>query len=185
MRRLIALCCGVALLALAASCAAPPAATPIPTATSNPAPPPAPTATPSPPTATPPPTPTQVPPTVAAPTTPSPTPYAAASPQDIAGNWLGIGKDGMFQRFNLDGTCSTAASLEGLTKDPLATCTFHFDGTTMIYTEVQNNGLPPCAAKTGTYRVQVLSKDRIKITRIADSCSGRGNTMSLEHQRQP
>jgi len=50
----------------------------------------------------PPPTPTLLP----------PTPVLAASAQDIAGTWQGIGTDGLYMRFNADGTCYVATSLE-------------------------------------------------------------------------
>jgi hypothetical protein len=128
---------------LAAQCPPPATPTPVPpTATLMQVPP---TATP---TQVPPaPTPTPIPPTP----TPAPTPVLATSAKDILGTWFGLGAEGLYQRFNADGTFHTATSLEALTSNkPDVVSTFRFEGTQLILTEVSATGLPPCAAKTVT-----------------------------------
>jgi hypothetical protein len=153
----------------------PPTATPTrvpPTLTPTPVPP---TATPTrvPPTLTP----TPIPPTP----TPAPTPVLATSAKDIVGTWRGIAFDGMYQRFNEDGTCQTSSTPETLTTKPDAECTFEFAGTQMFLTEVKATGLPPCRSRTGTYEVQLLPNGRIKFVVVSDGCAPRARTTAQEH----
>ncbi len=134
------------------------------------------TATPPPPTATPPlPTATAVPPT----NTPAPTPMLASSAKDIVGTWLGLGTDGLYQRFNQDGTCQTGLAQGSVDVE----CTWRFDGTRLVMTEVKAIGLPPCSSKTGTYEVQLLPNGNIKFVRISDSCAPRARSTAQEHKR--
>jgi len=124
------------------------------------------------------PTPTPLPPTP----TPAPTPVLATSAAQIVGTWVGLKADGMYQRFNLDGTNQTAASLENLATKPDSESTFRFEGTQFILTEVKATGLPPCAAKTGIYEVQLLPNGNIKLVKVQDACVGRGRSTAMEHK---
>ena len=124
------------------------------------------------------PTPTPAPPTP----TPAPTPVLATSAEQIAGTWWGMAADGMYQRINKDGTWLTGTSLQSLANGGDAELTFRFEGTQLILTEVKATGLPPCAAKTGTYQVQLLPNGNIKFLKVQDSCGPRARTMAQEHK---
>ena len=123
-------------------------------------------------------TPTPVPPTA------TPTPVLATSAKDIVGTWVGVGgADGLYQRFNEDGTCQVATSLEALATKPAAECTFQFEGTRLSLTEVKTTGLPECSpAKTGIYEVHLLANGNIKFVKIQDACSHRANSTAMEHK---
>jgi hypothetical protein len=127
---------------------------------------PAPTATPTPPA-----------PTLAA------TAVLATSADQIVGTWLGIGADGMYQRFNQDGTWQVARVLENLASKPDAELTFRFEGTQLILTEVKATGLPSCDPNnTATYQVELLPNGNIKFVRVKEPCIPRGRTTAREHQ---
>ena len=127
------------------------------------------------------PTPTPPPPTPV----PTPTPVLATRAEQIIGTWFGTAADGMYQRFSLDGTNQTARSLDSLNSSPDAECTFRFEGTQFILTEVKSPGLPPCGAKTGTYQVQLLPNGNIKFVKVQDSCAPRARTTAQEHKPVP
>ena len=124
-------------------------------------------------------TPTPVPPTA------TPTPVLATSAKDIVGTWVGVGADGLYQRFNEDGTCQTATSLERLTTEPDVECTFQFEGTRLSLTEVKATGLPECPAKTGIYEVRLLANGNIKFVKIKDACGPRARSTAMEHKPVP
>ena len=123
----------------------------------------------------PPPTPTPLP----------PTPVLAASAQDIAGTWQGIGTDGLYMRFNADGTLHVAKSLEALNTKPDAINTFRFEGTRLIFTEVEASGLPSCGAAPAIYEVQLQTNGNIKFVKIQDTCSKRATSTSRVHKPVP
>ena len=152
---------------------APPTVTPVPpTLTAVPA-----TATLLPPTATAVP-PTRTPtPTVSA--TPAPTPVLATRAKDIIGTWFGLGTDGLYQRFYENGTCQTGVSAESVDVE----CTFRFEGTQVIITEVKAIGLPPCGSKTSIYEVQLLPTSNIRFVKVQDSCAPRARSTAQEHKR--
>jgi len=120
----------------------------------------------------PPPTPTPLP----------PTPVLAASAQDIVGTWQGIGTDGLYMRFNADGTCYVATSLEALNTKPDAINTFRFEGTHLIMMEVEASGLPSCGATPAIYEVQLQTNGNIKFVKIQDTCSKRAASTSRVHK---
>ena len=122
------------------------------------------------------PTPTPLPPT------PTPTPVLATSAEQIVGTWLGIKADGMYERFNLDGTSQVAVSLDTLADKPDTEMTFRFEGTRFIYTEVKATGLPSCGSTPGIYEVQLLPNGNIKFVRIQDACGPRGRSTAQERK---
>ena len=124
------------------------------------------------------PTPTPTPP---APTA-APTAILATSAQQIVGTWFGIGTDGIYQRFNQDGTWQVARVLENLASKPDAELTFRFEGTEFILTELKATGLPSCDAKSATYQVQLLPNGNIKFVRVKEPCIPRGRTTAQEHR---
>ena len=133
--------------------------------------------TPEPPTATD----TSVPPTVTL--TPTPPTFA----ETLIGNWqpLSTGHAAMFLQLNPDGTCRQSASLEGLTNIPQVECTFTLEGANLSMTVVKLTGVPECPTPTGTYEVQLVADDRIKLVPIKDACSPRKNSTQGEYQRIP
>jgi hypothetical protein len=110
-------------------------------------------------------------------------PSFASSPEDIVGVWLGIqNKDGMYQQFNADGTCSVAIKRESLETDPNVTCNYWFEESTLYLEPLQVKGLPECKF-IGIYQVQLLSKDEIKFKWVEDKCPGRTKTTTQVHER--
>ena len=175
-----------------ATASRPPAATPTPTDT--PRPPtetPPPTPTPVPPTETTVPSPTPVPPTATAvrtPTatlTPSPTPVLASSAGQIVGTWQGLGmpQDAMFQRYDEDGTCRGAFLRSDLSTRPNFKCTYRFEGTDLVLTEVSYSGVPPCRLKEFVYRVELLGDTEIRFVAVRDTCRPRMNTYEMRHKK--
>jgi hypothetical protein len=106
----------------------------------------------------------------------------ATSVKDIVGTWVGIGTDGLYHRFNEDGTCQVATSLEALATQPGAECTFQFEGTRLSLTVVKEITLPPCPAKTGIYEVHLLANGNIKFAKIQDACRPRAKSTAMEHK---
>ena len=160
------------VLLVAMGCA--PTATPTlvpPTATPTPVPPTA-TPTPVPPTATP----TPAPPTA------TPTPVLATSAKDIVGTWVGVGAEGLYHRFNEDGTHQVGTSLQVLVAKPDVEETFRFEGTRLIFTEVKVTGLPPCGPAPGIYEVHLLANGNIKFVCIQDACKQRRRSTAMEHK---
>ena len=100
-------------------------------------------------------------PSVTTPTSTPPTtttaPLLATSAKDIVGTWVGISADKLYQRFNSDGTCQTATSLDNLATKPGVESTFRFERTHFILTEVAATGLPSCSSNPGTYEIQLLT----------------------------
>ena len=90
-------------------------------------------------------------------TTTTAAPLLATSAKDIVGTWVGISADKLYQRFNSDGTCQTATSLDNLATKPDVESTFRFEGTHFILTEVAATGRPSCSSQTGTYEIQLLT----------------------------
>lgn len=144
--------------------------------------PPIATETPVPPTSTE----TPVPPTSTPTKNPTRTPRLAASPKDILGTWLGIeNRDGMYFRFNEDGSCQLAKSISSLDAQPNVQCTYTIEGTNLIFTEVSTYNLPECGPKPAFYEVQLLPGDQLDFKKIKDSCGPRISTFAQIHERQP
>jgi hypothetical protein len=118
--------------------------------------------------------------------TATPQPVLATRIEDIVGTWQGIGFDGLFQRFNPDGTLQVGLTLEGTGK-PDALLDVRVEGTHFVLTEVQSTSLSPCGTnfKTGTYEVQLLPNGNIQFNVIEDLCGHRRRSMTLEHKPVP
>lgn len=114
---------------------------------------------------------------------PIPTPLLARSIADIVATWHGKEADGVYQRFNEDGSCQVAFTLENLETPPNVECSFHFEETQLAITETQNNGLPPRSSTTGIDEVQLLADDSLEFIRIQDSCGPRARSTAQEHER--
>jgi len=115
-------------------------------------------------------------------TTPKPTPVLATSPDDILGTWLGLGRDGLYNKFNEDGTLWVAQIRDLIETNPSAVLTYRFDGTRLIITEVNVRNLPSCGPDEGIYEVQLLPGGNIKFVKIKDPCGPRGRSIALEHE---
>jgi len=172
----------------------PPAATPVPpTATAA-----LPTATPIPPTATPtmlaptatftPVPPTETPttvPLIATPTaepeteTPRPEFTLATSGEEIAGTWRA---GSYILRFDAYGTLRQAQTLEELDTRPYAICSYRFDRSSMIITEVKVSGVPSCGKKPGKYEVRLLDSGNMSIVAVADPCAPRAGDIVREYE---
>ena len=115
---------------------------------------------------------------------PTPMPVLATRIEDIVGTWEGIGFDGLIQRLYADGTCEIGITLDRLAVKPDIECTFRFEGTRFILTEVEATGLTPCqaGAKTGIYEVQLLANGNIQFKVVQDLCGRRRRSMILEHR---
>jgi hypothetical protein len=159
---------------------APPTQAPRP-ATDTPAPP-IPSATPILHT----PTETPIPPTATPTKKPTRTPRLATSPEDILGTWLGIeNRDGMYIRFNDDGTCQLATSLKSLNTQPNVRCTYSFEENHLIFTEVNTYNLPECGPTPAKYQVELLPTGQIDFIKVEDRCGPRVSTFVQVHERQP
>jgi hypothetical protein len=124
-----------------------------------------------------------VPPTTVPPTaTPKSTPVVIDKAQDLIGTWFGFGYDGMYQRFNEDGTCQAAFTLNKLDTIPNVECTYHFSEAVLIYTVTKVSGVPPCQDETATYKVHLLPNGNIKFVVVKDTCGPRARTTAQEHE---
>lgn len=117
--------------------------------------------------------------TTVPPTTP---PDLITDARDLIGTWFGFGFDGMYQRFNADGTCQTAMKLENLDTTPNVECTYHFEGTRLIMITNNVSGLPPCPDSTAIYEVQPLANGNIVFIAVEDTCAPRRRTTAQEHE---
>ncbi len=143
------------------------------------------TSTPMPPTSTP----TELSPT-ATPTieptaTSMPTPVLISAAQQLIGTWFGIKKDGMYQRFNADGTCQLAMKLKNLSTTPNVKCTYRFEDSHFFVTQIEVSGLPECLEPTGEYQVYLLANGNILFKLINDTCLERAVTTAQEHEPVP
>ena len=105
--------------------------------------------------------------------------------EDIAGTWVGLGADRLYQRFNLDGTCFASVLLENLNTKPAIESTCVFEGDVLFITEVRATGLPSCGGKPGRYQVHLLANGNIIFTRVFEHCAPRGRSTAMEHQPVP
>jgi hypothetical protein len=102
--------------------------------------------------------------------------------QDLVGTWFGFGFDGMYQRFNEDGSCQIAWKLDQLDTAPNVECTYYFDESRLVTTTIKVSGLAPCADDTATYEVLSLPNGNIKFVPVEETCAGRRNTTAQEHE---
>jgi hypothetical protein len=109
----------------------------------------------------------------------------ATSLEDIAGTWVGLGTDRLYQRFNLDGTHYASVSLENLNTKPAVEGTCAFEGDVLFITDVKVTGLPSCGGKPGSYQVHLLANGNIMFTRVFEHCAPRGRSTAMEHQPVP
>ena len=109
----------------------------------------------------------------------------ATSLEDIAGTWVGLEADRMYQRFNLDGTCFSSVSLENLNTNPAVESTCRFEGDQLIMTDVKVTGLTSCGGKPGRYQVHLLANGNIAFVRVFETCAPRGRSTAMEHERVP
>jgi hypothetical protein len=131
---------------------------------------------------------TPTPVTPAIPPTPTLPPGArlATSLENIAGTWVGLGSDRMYQRFNTDGTCFTSVSLEKLNTSPAVESTCRFEGDELYVTQTGGTGaLPSCGSRPGRYYVHLLANGNITFVRIFEHCAPRGRSTAMEHERVP
>lgn len=109
----------------------------------------------------------------------------ATSLEDIAGTWVGLRADRMYQRFNLDGTHYVSVSLENLNTKPAIEGTCLFEGDVLLITEVKATGLPSCGGKPGRYQVHLLANGNIIFTTVFEHCAPRLRSTAMEHQPVP
>lgn len=109
----------------------------------------------------------------------------ATSLEDIAGTWVGLGADGLYQRFNLDGSCFSSVSLENLNTNPAVESTCVFEGDVLVMTDVKTTGLPSCGGKPGRYQVHLLANGNIIFARVFETCAPRGRSTAMEHEPIP
>jgi hypothetical protein len=117
---------------------------------------------------------------------PTRTPRLASSANDILGIWLGIEtRNGMYIRFNEDGTYQIARSRSGLDTQPNVEGTYSFDGNQLTFTMTSVHDLADCGYTDSIYQVVILVADQIEFIKIKDSCSDRVNTTAQIHERRP
>jgi hypothetical protein len=102
--------------------------------------------------------------------------------KDLVGVWFGPGMDGMYFRFNQDGTCRLAYVLKNLDSAPNISCTYRFENGDLIFTEVKVSGVPACPEATAVYHVMVYWNGNIKFKVVEDSCTPRMRTMVRIHE---
>jgi len=113
-------------------------------------------------------------------------PALASSAEQILGTWLGIGAAGMYRKFMPDGTFWAATQDWKLAKNPDVVCTYEFEGTTLRIVEVKVVGVTSCGtAKEALCQVQLLPNGNIRFVPLIDACTGRRESMSLEHKPVP
>lgn len=164
------------IVAFLAACT-PTAATPVTTEPPNAIPP---TAIPPTPTLTPTKPPTAIPPTA--------TPITLITdPALLIGKWdsLSSSADAMFLLINADGTCRQSYTLAGLDGTPEVECTYKFEGDRLVFTAVKLNGVPACPSPTGSYQVQALPDNQIKLIKAEDTCAPRVKSTAGRYQRLP
>ncbi|UCC77932.1 MAG: hypothetical protein JSW37_06080 [Anaerolineales bacterium] len=109
----------------------------------------------------------------------------ANSLEDIAGTWVGLKSDRLYQRFNTDGTCYASVLLENLDTNPSVEGTCGFEGDVFLITDVKVTGLPSCGGTTGRYQVHLLANGNIIFTRVFETCAPRGRSTAMEHEPVP
>jgi hypothetical protein len=139
-------------LVIAACGGSQPAPTPVP-----------PTPTPVPPTSTPvPPTPTPVP----------PTPTLSITVEDSIGVWS---RGCKYLQFREDGTYRGGRHPD-LEKYPSEVGSFHLDGTSLTLIMSEDSVL--CPGQTGSFEVELIDRDQLKLTLREDECQPRGSGMT-------
>jgi hypothetical protein len=103
----------------------------------------------------------------------------------LIGTWFGIKRDGMYQRFNTDGSCQTAIKLKMLTTKPNVECTYRFEGSHLIINAIAVSGLPACPEPEGVYEVYLLANGNLLFKVIDDTCLERAITTAQEHEPVP
>jgi hypothetical protein len=152
---------GLTLAVIILSACSPLATPALPTATPTPVPASA-TLTALPATATPTPEPT---------VTPTRGLVQVTSPEEIIGSYVWQSK--YYIRFDEDGTCRQAHTLDELDSKPYAIMYYEFEENRMIITEKAVFGVPACGDKIGKYRVELLSNGKMKIIVGTDDCTPR------------
>jgi hypothetical protein len=109
----------------------------------------------------------------------------ATSLEDIAGTWVGLKSDRLYQRFNTDGTCYASVLLENLNTRPSVEGTCRFEGDVFVITDVKTTGLPSCGGTSGRYQVHLLANGNIIFTRVFETCAPRGRSTAMEHEPVP
>ena len=128
-----------------------------------------------------PPTATRIPNTATPSPVPSATPVRATSAKEILGLWHGEGRDGMYFKFEEDGTCQQTQVRDSLDNNPNVLCEYKFEGDQFIFTELQVRGVPPCEQDIGIYEVHLLENGNIKFVVVEDSCRPRVSSTAVEH----
>ncbi|OGO60208.1 MAG: hypothetical protein A2029_01285 [Chloroflexi bacterium RBG_19FT_COMBO_47_9] len=116
---------------------------------------------------------------------PTRTPRLANNAEDILGIWLGIEtRQGMYIRFNEDGTYQLAKSRSGLDTQPNVEGTYSFDGNQLTFTITSVHDLQDCGFTDSIYEVVMLVTGQIEFIKVKDSCSDRVNTTAQIHERR-
>lgn len=89
----------------------------------------------------------------------------------------------MYQRFNEDGTCQLAWVREALDTNPNVQCTYRFEGTQLILTEISTRGSVENCREDGIYQVEIVGRNKIQFVRVEDTCGGRYRTTAVMHER--
>jgi hypothetical protein len=108
-------------------------------------------------------------------------PVLIDDPQDLIGTWFGFGRDGMYWRFNQNGTCQGAFVLERIDDRPNVECTFRFQGTHLVMTTVNVVEVRLCSEDTAIYEVKSLPNGNIDSWVVEDTCGPRQRTTAQEH----
>ena len=114
-------------------------------------------------------------------------PVLISSAEMLFVHWQPLSKspDAMFLQFNLDGTCRQSSTLEGLANVPEVECTYAFEGTNLVMTEVKVHGVPPCPSPIGKYEVWQTADDQIRLDAVEDTCAPRRSSTIGVYQRLP
>lgn len=104
----------------------------------------------------------------------------AASTDDVAGTW--VSGDAYYIRFDKDGTYRQAHALDKLDSQPYAILSYHFEGTTMLVTDISVSGVPSCGKRIGRYEIRLLESGNIRIVIIKEECVPRGKDTALEFE---
>jgi hypothetical protein len=112
---------------------------------------------------------------------PTPLPIKVNNARDILGLWHGEGRDGMYFKFDSDGTCQQTQVRDTLDANPNVTCEFRFEGDQFILTTIKVERLPPCEQVIVVYEIHKLKNGNIEFINIDDRCKPRVSSTAVEH----
>lgn len=117
---------------------------------------------------------------------PTPAQILISDPAQLVGTWVTrVEGENWYARFNADGTCQQAYTIEALDSAPNVECTYQMDGTNLTYTDVALYQVPACETTTAIFQVEAQSADRIRFITVEDACQPRSDHMALVYTRVP